>query len=90
MDEELDAYVIESFHIDIPMLKQAFGSQHTIIVVGYPNVDEAEKFATIKALDKRERSIALPDEERKDDIRRFTHLSKKFQQIAKEQAINHL
>lgn len=85
LDEELDAYVLESFHIDIAMLQQALWAEHTIIVIGYPNVDETQKFDYIRTHDKRERSIELPDEERKDDIRRFTHLSKKFQQTAQEQ-----
>lgn len=84
LDEELDSYILESFHINIPMLQQALGETHTIIVVWYPTIDPAEKFAITKQYDTTGRRGEMPDEEIKDDIGRFIHLSQKFQETAKE------
>lgn len=51
IDDELDAYVIEWFHIDFWLLKERFWDKYNIIVMGFPGAITADKFSKTRSYD---------------------------------------
>lgn len=78
LDKELPSYVIEWFHIDIPLLYQHLWQTHTIIIVGYPFISVAEKYEVVRRVDESTAwTAAVADHELYGDIEWFIALSRK-------------